>query len=130
MIDRLKKIIEEEYPNNIPPEPPAEMHQRPQLPILEQIVTKVKKIDNKMNEGNVKLIKALNQMFKEYKAMVDALLFEMQPKEGPSLFELQESKQKIERLFEFIRTYDSNTTFPFWCVGVVINVSNGTNILK
>ena len=29
LIDRLKKIIEEEDPNNIPPEPPAEMPQRP-----------------------------------------------------------------------------------------------------
>ena len=60
LIDHLKKIIEEEDPNNIPPEPPAEMPQRPQLPILGQIVRKVKEIDNKKNEGNAKLIKTSN----------------------------------------------------------------------
>ena len=59
--------------------------------------------------------------------MVNALLSQMQPKEGPSLFELQESKQKIERLFEFTKTDGSNTTFNFRCVGIIIDVSDGTD---
>ena len=69
-------------------------------------------------------------MFEEDDAMVAALHSEMQPKEGLSLFELQESKQKIERLFKFTRTDSNNTTFPFWCVGAIINVSNGMNNQK
>ena len=64
--------------------------------------------------------------------MVNALLsrMQMQPKEAPSLFELQESKQKIERLFEFTKTDGSNGKFNFWCVGIVIDVFNGTEIEK
>ena len=60
LINHLKKIIEEENPDNILPEPPIQMPQRPKLPILGQIVAKVKEIDDKMNEGNAKLIKASN----------------------------------------------------------------------
>ena len=60
LINRLKKIIEEEDPGNILPEPPAQMPQRPELSTLGQIVVKVKEIDNKMNEGDAELIKASN----------------------------------------------------------------------
>jgi len=106
------------------------MPQRPPLPILGQIVRKVKEIDNKKNEGNAKLIEQSNQLFKANRAMVNALLLQMQPKEGPSLFELQESKQKIECLFEFTKTDGSNGTFNFWCVGIIIDMCNGTEIEK
>ena len=69
-------------------------------------------------------------MFEEDEAMVESLHSKMQPKEGPSLFELQENKKKIERVFEFTRTDDSNTAFSFWCVGIIIDMSNGTNNQK
>ena len=130
MIDRLKKIIDEEDSDDILPEPPAEMPQRPQLPILGQIVRKVKEIDDKKNEGNAKLIEQSNQLFEEDQAMVNALVLQMQPNQAPSLFELQESKQKIECLFEFTKTDGSNGKFNFWCVGIIIDVCDGSEIDK
>ena len=130
MIDHLKKILDKEDPDDIPPEPPAEMPQRPTLPILGQIVRKVKEIDDKKNEGNTKLIKQSNRLFEEDQAMVNALVLQMQPNQAPRLFELQESKQKIERLFEFTKKDGSNGTFNFWCVGIIIDVCDGLEIEK
>ena len=62
--------------------------------------------------------------------MVNALVSQRQQNQAPSLFELQESKQKIECLFEFTKTDGSNGTFNFWCVGIMIDVCDGTKIEK
>ena len=49
--------------------------------------------------------------------MVNALVLQMQPDQAPSLFKLQESKQKIECLFEFTKTDGSNGKFNFGVLG-------------
>ena len=60
LVDHLKKIIEGEDPDDIPEQPPAQMPQRPKLPILEQMVAKVQEIDDKMDSGDAKLINLSN----------------------------------------------------------------------
>ena len=130
MIDRLKKIVEEEDPEDIPSEPPADMPKRPKLPILGQIVRKVNEIDEKKNEGNADLIEQSKRLFEADQAMVNALVSRLQPDQAPSLFELKESKQKIECLFEFTKTDGSNRKFKFWCVGIIIDVCDGSEIDK
>ena len=120
----------QEDPNNILPEPPAEMPQRPQLPILGQIVRKVKEIDDKKNEGSEDLIEQSKCLFEADQAMVNALVSWLQPDQAPSLFELKESKQKIECLFEFTKTDGSNEKFKFWCVGIIIDVCDGSKVNK
>ena len=45
--------------------------------------------------------------------MVNALVSRLQPDQAPSLFELKESQQKIECLFEFTKTDGSNTKSIF-----------------
>ena len=62
--------------------------------------------------------------------MVNALVSQLQPDQAPSLFELKESKQKIECLFEFTKTDGSNGKFNFWCVGIIIDVCDGSEIDK
>ena len=106
------------------------MPQRPKLPILGQIVRKVNEIDEKKNEGNADLIEQSKRLFEADQAMVNALVSRLQPDQAPSLFELKESGQKMECLFEFTKTDGSNEKFKFWCVGIIIDVCDGSKVNK
>ena len=126
LYNHLKKIIENEDPTKIPTSPPTNVPQRWNLPKLGSIVVKVEEIDSVGEDDNEELIRSSNELYNNDEECGNkSSLQHMQPKVMPSLFDLMESRRKIEYLFVF--DVGEELGELVWCGGYITDVSDGIN---
>ena len=129
LVIHLKIIIEEEHPDTIPDKPPTFVPQRPNFPILGQLLNKVKEINEKANDNDAELIAKANEMFQQNEDNgITSVYSAMQERTVPNLNNMIGTQ--IEYLCEYTDTDDKKQKFCHWCVGTILDVSTGTDDKK